>query len=219
MSPARRRRADDDDDESLVTRIAAALDDDGSGYDISRGLIKRLKQDKQFHRLESLGYGEINIASFGQLLLSTSTTPADGCFVDIGAGTGKACFAAAAVGFAHSLGFEIVPELDAQARKSLESVRDIDAAAAARCEFHLASCFDHEDAWKRASVLFLPVTLFSDDDFAKVQAAVRRTMTRKGAAVLCTSRKLDQCSHLALEQTRSVRLHKGAITVHVYRVV
>jgi len=208
----------DDDDETVLSRIAAALDDDGSGYDISRGLIKRLKQDKQFHRLESLGYGEVNVASFAQLLRSVTADTADGCFVDVGSGTGKACFAASAIGFGHSLGFEIVPELHAQARKSLEAVRDIDAAAAACCELRLGSCFDHEDAWARATVLFLPVTLFSDDDFAKAQAAVRRRVTRQGATVLCTTRKLDQCPHLALTESRSVRLHKGALTVHVYRV-
>src|SRR5262249_22625059 len=122
-----------------MENLKALVDGDASGYAIARGVIKRHKAAGRFDLVESLGYGEINVAAFGELLrrVAGSADAQRDVFVDIGSGTGKAVLAASVAGFKRCIGVEIVRELDQAARTSLERLRamplvgddDVDASS------------------------------------------------------------------------------------------
>ena len=205
----------------MLARIAQQFNSSTQGYEISKQVIQDLKRQKRFQDVESLGYGEVDVMALGELLerLCDDEMRQGSVFLDIGAGTGKACLAAFAVGFKRSIGIEVMPELHALAEKTFRTLRGMEGCsdAAERIEFKLGSSLDMISDWEASNVIFLSITLFSDEDVATIEDIVE-TKVKPGAHVLSTTRKL-KCRNLALDQSLPLRLVKGVLTVYCYRVV
>jgi SAM-dependent methyltransferase len=208
-----------------LAAVDAAFSGLSDGYEVSRRVVQGLKKQKRFAETEALQYGEVAVPGFAHYLRTLDVADVAGkTFFDIGAGTGKAVLAAWAVGFGTSVGVEIVRELflvSEQAREALQQAEQQHGNG--KVEFLLGSCLDAElcdERWRAADVLFLPVTLFTDDMLVQIQAKISR-LAKPGAVVLSTTRRLSDCPNLVAAAERGearIKLERGSLAVHRYLV-
>lgn len=132
-------------------------------------------------------YGEV---SFDLLLRSIgSRSPRSGVFVDIGAGRGCACLAAALLGFKECVGLEYVSERADCAREFLSQARRKLGGDVATTKFQIDCCDALQDleVYGRADVVLCAATAFDVHTMQRLAAVLARAC--KPTVVLVTTLK------------------------------
>ena len=188
-----------------------------SGYDISRQEVARAKKEGRYDEVAGLGYGEVDVEAFGSFIKGLPSTHANGVFLDLGSGSGKAVLAAAFEGcFSSCIGVEIVGPLHTLATQALERAREIDADKASRVSFVQGDMFAKEELWRLADVVLITCTLFTDDMMARLDRAVDE-LIRPGTIVITTTRRLNSMRARQISEGR-VKYAKGSLLFIVYVV-
>lgn len=180
-------------------------------FDISRQHRDRLKSEGKFDEAVSLQYGEVDIMEFVNYLelnIPKDFTE-DRTFVDIGCGTGKPVFAAAAsdCGFSKVIGIEIVPSLLDQAKAVHKQYLDC-SARNNNCHIDLleGDCFTFDSLWMDAAVLFLPITCFTSE---MVQQCAEKIVNLVDKAYIITTSTIEDLVALCDCEPRLKRIGKS----------
>lgn len=179
------------------------------GFDISRQYRALKKSEGKFDEAVSLQYGEVDISDFMNYLESEIPSKTDGStervFVDIGCGTGKPVFAAAAsgCGFSTAIGIEIVPSLIDKAK----AVQAQYTPSTDDCSitFLQGDCFSWDTHWKEADVLFLPITCFTNE---MVEQCADKIVSLVNTAYIITTSTIEDLTALCDCRPRLKRVGK-----------
>ena len=118
-----------------------------------------------------------------------------------------------------SVGIEILMELHIVAEQALEGFALATATPLSSVvEFKRDSCFAHPDEWSGANIIFLPITLFTEDDVVKIENEFLPLLS-SGTILLCTTRRLTSPRLSAFGPDYHLKLHKGSVSVHKYVVL
>jgi len=162
----------------------------------------------------------VDVSSFFDLLSvvckADDTQIKSGTFLDIGSGTGKAVLTAATFGFENSVGIEIVKELHDLARTFCHDTQKA-YPGVINARFILGSCFGEEELWSSAQVIFLPITLFTDDNVQQIESLVS-SRVKPETILLSTTRRLSS-RNLAYLSNYRLKLFKGSLSVHCYKCI
>lgn len=228
---SKRKHCDIDTDENVKDakdslKIASADVEakfiDVDAYKVAREHRSKLRKNGKYAESENLQYGEIDCTAFYKLLSSIDLPEmkcSDRIFVDIGSGSGKAVYVAASTGmFKKVKGIEIVEDLHKLALKAKTGEDD------GVVEFMHKDCFDC--VWQEPStqtVLFLPITCFTDEMVQRVASKINREV-ESGSIIIATStlRALDDSrlcgrSLEKLQSSQRTKYGKGTMEFTIYR--
>ena len=201
---------------STVKELVGVYSQLQSGYDLSRQEIQKAKKEKRYDFLEGLGYGEVDMDAFIGFLKSLPLIRKD-VFVDMGSGSGKAVLAAAfSEIFTQCIGIEILKPLHLLALEAQEKASDLDDEKATRASFLLGDIFDHEEIWRKADVMLVTCTLFSDFMMNKLDEFIQRVV-RQGTFVITTTRRLSNPRARLVSENR-IKYAKGSLLFIVYYI-
>jgi SAM-dependent methyltransferase len=221
-APSKKIEIDSDDDLDDIDTSLKLLSDAytklQSGYDISRQEVARAKKEGRYEEVAGLGYGEVDVEAFGNFVKALPSTHANGVFLDLGSGSGKAVLAAAFDGtFSSCIGVEIVAPLHSLATQALERAREIDAKKASKVSFVQGDMFAKEELCRLADVVLVTCTLFTDEMMVHLDEAVDE-LIRPGTIVITTTRRLRSIRARQVSEGR-VKYAKGSLLFIVYVVM
>ena len=156
-------------DQDAAVESLSRLYDGVDGYRVARKARSEQRSAGNFAATSSTAYGEVDLRSFGRLLLHPLVVPPASekqIFFDVGSGTAKPVLVAATLlraRFERCEGVELVEALHEDAAATLGRLRSSSVLESAEIRLRCDDMFACSEEWLKADVLFIPTTCFDED--------------------------------------------------------